>query len=87
MCYQILVSQSSMAVTYSELGEEARCVERLQHLCQTAEPVHRRFPPPTVLMNHSLRVEFGPLRFTCFPSSLPNENYFFLFPFHLAKPG
>lgn len=35
MCYRILVSQSSTAVTYSELGEEAHCVERLQHLCQT----------------------------------------------------
>lgn len=33
MCYCILVSPSSMAVTYSELGEEACYVERLPCLC------------------------------------------------------
>lgn len=62
MCYRILVSQSSTAVTYSELGEEARCVERLQHLCQTELSLLTGDPPPTALMNHSPRVGFGPFK-------------------------
>lgn len=43
MCYHILVSQSSTAVTQSELGEEARCVKRLQHLGQTEIPLSHNF--------------------------------------------
>lgn len=46
--------------------------------------ITRDRPSPTSLMNHSLHVEFGPLRLTCFASSLPRET---IFPFHLAKPG
>lgn len=41
-----------------------------------AEPDHRRSPSPTILMNHSPRVEFGPLRLTHFASSLPNKTIF-----------
>lgn len=47
-------------------------------------PEHRRRPSPTSLKNHSLCVQYGPLRLTCFASSLPNKT---MFPFHLAKPG
>lgn len=45
MCYHILVSQSSTAVTQSELGEEASCVKRLQHLGQTERSLITGDPP------------------------------------------
>lgn len=52
-----------MAVTYSELGEEACCVERLPAPARQ-KPDHQAPPSPTSLMNHSLHLKFGPLRFT-----------------------
>lgn len=45
MCCHILVSQSSTAVTQSELGEEARCVKRRQHLGQTERSLITGDPP------------------------------------------
>lgn len=44
MCYHILVSRSPVAAAYSDLGEEARCVERLLYLCHTEPSLSQEIP-------------------------------------------
>lgn len=80
------MSRSSTVVTYSELGEEVRCVERPPYVCQTEPPsLLTRDAPLHSVDGSQPACWIWPLKITCCTSSLPNKTIFF--PFRLAKPG